>query len=60
MELAFEVLQDIQRRIGGGIVFLECEDNPNLLGFYQNHHFKVYGSRLSSTGITYLQLMRFF
>lgn len=60
MELAFEVLQDIQRRIGGGIVFLECEDNTNLLGFYQNHHFKVYGSRLSSTGITYLQLMRFF
>ncbi len=60
MELAFEVLQDIQRKIGGGIVFLECEDNPYLLKFYQSHFFRIYNRRHSSAGNTYLQLMRFF
>lgn len=36
MEKTFETLGIVQRYIGGGVVFLECEDNPFLLDFYQN------------------------
>lgn len=36
MDLAFEVLERVQHEIGGGVVFLECEDKPKLLEFYQN------------------------
>ncbi len=28
MDLAFEVLERVQHEIGGGVVFLECEDKP--------------------------------
>lgn len=31
MDMAFDVLERVQREIGGGVVFLECEDNPVLL-----------------------------
>ena len=62
MELVFSVLKDVQHSIGGGIAFLECEDRPKLLDFYQNPHngFHKYGERLSDDGIRYIQLMHVF
>lgn len=30
MELAFEVLENVQRQVGGGVVYLECEDKEPL------------------------------
>lgn len=63
MDFAISVLQNVQRQIGGGIVFLECEDKPGLLNFYQNEHnnFKIYGERFSdSDQVRYIQLLRFF
>lgn len=62
MDFVFSVLQNVQRQIGGGVVFLECEDKPELLKFYQNEHnnFRVYGERYSdSDHVKYLQLLRF-
>ena len=63
MDCAFEVLTDVQRKIGGGIVFLECEDNGKLLDFYQNDHNKLmmYGVRHDDvSNMKYLQLLRIF
>lgn len=63
MDLAISVLQNVQRQVGGGVVFLECEDKPGLLNFYQNEHnnFKIYGERFSdSDQVRYIQLLRFF
>ena len=62
MELVFSVLKEVQHNIGGGIAFLECEDRPKLLGFYQNSHnnFHVYGERIAEDGIRYIQLMHVF
>lgn len=63
MDQAIEVLRDVQRKIGGGIVFLECENKEKLLKFYQNEHnnFFVYGERKSEIeNISYKQLLRFF
>ena len=63
MEKTFETLAEVQHQIGGGVVYLECEDKPQLLEFYQNsqNHFKVFDVRNSeSENITYKQLFRFF
>lgn len=63
MDDVFEILKRAQRDIGGGIVYLECEDHPKLLAFYQNEHnrFKIFGERYSEADRTkYVQLLRLF
>lgn len=63
MDQVFSVLYEAQRLIGGGVVFLECEEKDKLLEFYQNdnNRFKPYGERFSeSEQKKYLQLLRFF
>ena len=63
MDDVFSILAEAQHLIGGGAVFLECEDNENLLSFYQNdnNRFKLYGERISKKeDKKYLQLLRFF
>lgn len=63
MDKAISTLTVAQNVIGGGVVFLECENKPELLNFYQNNHnrFKIYSERQSdSEGIIYKQLLRFF
>lgn len=59
---ANDIMADIQHRIGGGIIYLDCEDRPHLKNFYvQKNHYKVFGERFShSDGIRYLQMVRFF
>lgn len=62
MKLAYNTLTDVQHQIGGGVVFLECEDNQKLLNFYtqEPNLFRVFGERFSETDETkYLQLLRF-
>ena len=63
MDCVFEVLSDVQRKIGGGVVFLECENKKKLLNIYQNDHnkFMFYGKRLDDAlNIEYFQLLRVF
>ena len=61
MELANGVLVDIQRRIGGGIVYLDCEDKEALTAFYESQNFKRFDDRFSSEdNQKYIQFMRFF
>ena len=63
MDLAFDVLERVQHQIGGGIVFLECEEHETLLKFYQNEHnrFRIFGERYSKRDqVKYLKLLRFF
>ena len=64
MDDVFCILKEVQHLIGGGVVFLECEENnPKLLNFYQSkiNRFKQYGERISKKDKKkYLQLLRFF
>ncbi|MCM1542905.1 MAG: GNAT family acetyltransferase [Blautia sp.] len=63
MDMVFEVLGQVQHEIGGGIIFLECEDKPELLNFYQNekNSFIPFNERYSVTdSIKYIQLFNFF
>lgn len=59
---ANDIMTDIQHRIGGGIIYLDCEDKPHLKDFYiSQNHYKIFGERYStSDGIRYLQMIRFF
>lgn len=63
MEKTFETLEKVQREIGGGVVYLECEDNEYLLNFYQNknNRFYPFSERYSDVdNIKYIQLLRLF
>ena len=60
MKLVNDILSDIQRRIGGGIVYLDCEDKPELVSFYTNENFKRFDDRFSEDDKrNYIQFMRF-
>lgn len=63
MDLTFEILEKAQHDIGGGIVFLECEDKERLLDFYQSEKngFMPFNERYSvNDNIKYIQLFNFF
>jgi hypothetical protein len=63
MDCVFDILMKVQHQIGGGVVYLECENNHKLMKFYQSNEnrFKVFGNRQSKSDDTkYIQLARFF
>lgn len=63
MKCVMDTLKDVQRMVGSGIVYLECEDKPALLHFYQNesNKFQPFGARTSiQDNTSYIQLLRFF
>ena len=63
MQAVVATLTMVQRQVGGGIIFLKCEDHEKLLAFYQNEQncYKRYGFRKSDKDAkTYVRLLRFF
>ena len=61
MDIANDILVNIQRQIGGGIIYLDCENNEKLQQFYVNEIFHKFGERFSDEEEQkYLQYMRFF
>lgn len=63
MQVVLDKLKDVQQEIGGEVVFLECEDRPEVLEFYKRQKFIEFGIRVSDSeidrGSAYPQLMRF-
>lgn len=45
LQLAIEKIRNAQHDIGGRFVYLECEDYPKLVEFYENNNFKLFGKR---------------
>lgn len=61
MDFVDYVLYDVQRRIGGGIIYLDCEDEQKLIDFYIGQNFKRFDDRFSEEEEKeYIQFMRFF
>ncbi|MBO4512403.1 MAG: hypothetical protein J5746_06525 [Victivallales bacterium] len=60
MNIATQIAQNVQRLIGGGILFLECEDVKELLDFYGANGYAKFDNRLSESGVNYHQLYRLF
>ena len=60
MTACLNILRHIQRTIGGGIVYLECEDEEKLLQFYERDDigFRHFGQRQSEEGVLYHQLLK--
>lgn len=59
MGIVIQKLKEIQHEIGGGIIYLDAENNEKLLEFYQNdaNRFIVFGTR-QEKDVEYLQLFR--
>ncbi len=45
LDLALNKIKIIQNEIGGKYVYLECEDKPKLIDFYEKNGFVVFGKR---------------
>lgn len=63
MKFTIDEIESIQRRIGGGIVLVECLPNEKLISFYGNkqNNFIVAGERIDITqsdNIKYIQMIR--
>ena len=62
MDFTFDVLSVVQHDIGGGLVYLECEDKEKLINFYSSapNQFVRFGERYSDEDhVKYIQLFRF-
>lgn len=62
MDEAISKLTAVSRDVGGGVVYLECEDEPKLLSFYSNQHnnYHTFNERVSAADkVRYIQLLRF-
>ena len=60
MEIAHDQLADVQNKIGGTIVYLDCEAHTELIRFYEGERFILFGERISeSDGKRYLQYLSF-
>ncbi len=60
MKMANDILVDIQRQIGGGIVYLDCEDRAKLISFYEDKGFQKFSERFSEEdNQKYIQFIRF-
>ena len=61
MQLVDQELADLQHRAGGGIKYLDCEEDNPLSSFYENEGYSYFGERISEKdGKKYLQYMKFF
>ena len=59
MSVANDVLVYIQHQIGGGIVYLDCEDAEGLKQFYAREHFYKFGERFAEEEAEkFIQYMR--
>lgn len=45
LQLACDIISDIQLSIGGKIAYIECENKPKLVAFYERNGFKVFSER---------------
>lgn len=45
MSLALEKIQNVESEIGGCLTYIECEDKPELVRFYQNSKFVEFARR---------------
>lgn len=61
MNLSIKRLLEVQHVIGGGAVFLECEEQEKLLSFYQKeeNRYRIFGERKDDDHSTLIQLIRF-
>ena len=58
LNIALEVVKDMQYRAGGTVVFIETDDSPKLLDFYQANHFHLLEERKDTSSGELVQMFR--
>lgn len=66
LKLAIDKITEMQRIVGGKMVYLECDDDPKLLDFYSKNGFVNFGKRkldFKETGFSskdyFIQMLRY-
>ncbi len=62
MDIAVDAIGIARHWVGGGVIFLDCQEEPKLLDFYENKvKFVPFGKRFSLSDKTeYIQMVRVF
>lgn len=61
MAITMDVIQEVQQRVGGKLVWLECEEeNERAQTFYEHGHYKFhqFAKRDASDGTVYIQMLK--
>lgn len=45
LQMAIDKIKSAQREVGGKYTYLECEDKPKLIKFYEDNGFQTFGNR---------------
>jgi hypothetical protein len=59
LEIACGKVAAIQRELGGKLVYIECENNPNLIDFYISNQFRDISGNKPNTANDLLQMIRY-
>lgn len=57
--MACNQIKDIQKIVGGKIVYLECENKEELLHFYKDNGFIIFNERHQEDGKELIQLLKY-
>ena len=60
LKMACERILETQLVIGGKVAYLECEDIPELVCFYEDNGFRQFDQRKTDTDTYLIQMIRYF
>lgn len=60
LQMACDAIQETQLAIGGKVAYLECEDQPGLVAFYEENGFRAFDRRKTADGSYLVQMIRYF
>ena len=60
LKMACDRIQEVQLVFGGKVAYLECQESPGLIRFYEENGFRAFNSRVDSNGETLVQMIRYF
>ena len=60
LKMACDEIKKIQSTIGGKVAYLECENTPKLIDFYEENGFRSFSERIDGNHTSLVQMIRYF
>lgn len=60
LQMACDTIIETQLAIGGKVAYLECDNVPELIQFYENNGFHPFNQRIAREGTCLIQMIRYF
>lgn len=60
LKMATDRIQELQLMMGGKVAYLECQEHPNLIRFYEENGFQPFDRRQADNGEYLVQMIRYF